>query len=164
MVRKAFLTPFLLLAFLFCLTRAHGQDTTSVQCMFDDGKQMSVRYHSAPATQKLRDGRVWSPGNAPIFLFTSAALKVAGTTVPVGAYSIYVIPEKKTWTLIVNKNVAEKSEYDPRQDLARAPMETGALSQPSKRVTIFLGHIGPKQCNMRLYYGTIGAFGEFLEQ
>jgi hypothetical protein len=112
----------------------------------------------------LRDGKVWSPGKSPIFLFTSATLKLGQTTIPVGAYSVYVIPGKKNWTLVVNKGVAENGKYDEAKDLVRAPMESGSLGSPSKQVEISLGHVASKQCSLRLYYGSTGTWVEFQEE
>ena len=153
----------LVMASLFWV-RGWGQENASAACTFADGKQMSVRYEAAPATEKLHEGRVWSPGKSPIFLFTSAPLKMGDAAIPIGAYSMYVIPGKKNWTMVVNKNVAQNGKYDERQDVARAPMQSGSLSQPSKQVEIYLGHVAPKQCSLRLYYGTTGTWIEFMEQ
>ena len=50
------------------------------------------------------------------------------TSPEVIAYSIYIIPDKKSWTLIINKGVAAESKYDEHQDLVRVPMQIGHLS------------------------------------
>jgi hypothetical protein len=97
-----------------------------------------------------------------MYLFTTTDVKVGETLVPTGAYSMFVIPEKHQWTLVVNKDVNDK-KYDPQQDLARAPMELGMLDEGQKQVDVVLGHMAPKQCNMRIYYGKTGAWAEFKE-
>jgi hypothetical protein len=89
---------------------------------------------------------------------------LGNSEIPVGAYSLYVIPEEETWTLVVNKNVTAGSKYDEKQDLARAPMEIGQIDSPAKQPQILFGHTGAKQCNMRLYYETTGAWVEFKEE
>ena len=154
-------TVILTLAFL---SQAQDQASASTACNFDDGQQMTVRYDANGHDPRLQNGKIWTPGQAPMFLFTSVPLKVGNAQIPVGAYSMYLIPGKSEWTLIVNKNVREKEKYNQQQDLLRAPMGIGTLSSPSKTATVALGHVGPKQCSLRVYYGETGAFVEFDEQ
>jgi hypothetical protein len=163
MLRAFFPCLISLLALVF-LCQAQDQASSSTACNFDDGQQMTVRYDARGHDPRLQNGKIWTPGSAPMFLFTSVPLKVGNSQIPVGAYSMYVIPGKNEWTLIVNKNVSEKGGYNQQQDLLRAPMGTGTLTQPSKTATVTLGHMAPKQCSMRVYYGNIGAFVEFDEQ
>jgi hypothetical protein len=77
---------------------------------------------------------------------------------------MYVIPQKKSWTLVLNKNVSESSSYDEHQDLARIEMQIGQLSEPDQQFSVFFGHVAPKQCNMRIYVGKIGSWIEFREK
>lgn len=149
---------------LSALGSAHTSDSNSSSCTFDDGKQISVRYSSsANDGHRLPEGKVWSPGDSPMYLFTSAPLRVGTDQIPVGAYSMFLVPEKNSWTLILNKNVSSGGHYDEHQDLLRLPMEVGALSNP-QAFTVFFGHVAPKQCNMRIYDSKVGAWEEFKEQ
>jgi Protein of unknown function (DUF2911) len=132
-------------------------------CTFDDGKQMYVRYH--PDSEKdLPSGRVWAPGGQPILLFTDTTLELGNAEIPVGAYSMYVIPEKREWTLIVNRDVKPGSGYQKTQDLVREPMEVGELEQAQQQTSIYFGHSAAKQCNMRIYHGSVGTWVEFKEK
>jgi hypothetical protein len=143
----------------------NAQNAASAVCNFDDGRQITVRYQPSPgADRKLQNGEVWSPGKAPTLFFTSAVLKVGNSEIPVGAYSMYVIPAKDHWTLVLNKGVSENSRYDQKQDLLRTAMDIGTLPEPVKNVAISFGHVAPKECNMRVYYGKTGAWTEFREQ
>ena len=99
-----------------------------------------------------------------MWLFTQAALSVGTSEIPIGAYSMYIIPDKKDWILIVNKNVSAARDYYEYEDLARIRMPLGQLSEPQKEVDLFFGHVAPKQCNLRIYYGQSGAWAEFKEQ
>lgn len=135
-------------------------------CAFEDGKQLSVRYNRPIASdkEKLPIGKVWEPGDSPMFLFTETELTVGNATVPVGAFSMYAIPGKQDWTLVINKNVTAGAPYDQQQDIVRAPMETGQLSQPEKKFTVYFGRTGPKQCSMRLDFGKTRAWIELNEK
>jgi hypothetical protein len=135
-------------------------------CDFDDGYQMSVQYNNSDLSGKEqpRTGKVWAPGGLPLVLYAQTVLILNGTQIPVGAYSMYVMPGRKDWTLIVNKNVTAGSAYDEKQDLARASMELGEIGQALKQVQVSFAHVGAKQCSMRLYYGKTGAFVGFSEK
>ena len=138
----------------------------TVSCNFADGRQVTVRYNTVPVNKKerLRDGKVWMPGGSAMILFSGADLKFAGKQIPTGAYTMYLMPGRKDWTLIVSKNEKPENAYDPGQDLARGAMDLGQLSQPTRNLRVYFGLMGPKQCNLRVYYGDIGAFTEFDEQ
>lgn len=148
------------------LTPAFSQQsaTSIAACTFADGKQLSVQYEKSASVQKvdLTDGKLWMPGAKPMLLFTQADLSIGTTRIPVGAYRLYLIPGKDRWTLVINKNV-NKAEYDQQQDLLRVPMDVGQLSAPEQFSLVF-AHLAPKQCNMRIYDGKIGAWAEFHEK
>jgi len=116
-----------------------------------------VRYKRPPANLKegLPTGKLW-PTSSTMFLFTPVSLIIGDSRIPAGAFSLYVLPGHGDWTLIVNKNVTESAKYDEAEDLLPIPMKTGKLSQPATEFTIYFAHIAPKQCNMRMYYGTTG--------
>ena len=140
--------------------------TAEVICAFEDGKEMKVQYSSAPANRReeFHEGKLWEPGGSPMFLFTQTALSVGSSVIPAGAYSLYLIPEKHAWTLVVNRNVVAGSKYDEKQDLGRAAMQIGENEGSVKQAQIVLAHIAPKQCNLRLYYEKAGAWTEFREK
>jgi Protein of unknown function (DUF2911) len=141
-----------------------GQRAEAI-CTFDDGKQLKVEYGNSTAkgAEKFRDGKIWEPGGSPMFLFTQTGLTLGGSDIPPRAYGLYVIPDKRTWKLVVSKNTSAGA-YDEKQDLLRAPMEIGQVDSPVAQVQIAFSHIGPKQCNLRLYYETTGAWAEFHEK
>jgi DUF2911 family protein len=143
---------------------APGHSAEAV-CTFDDGKQLKVEYGNSTAKgpEKFHDDKIWEPGGSPMFLFTQTALTLAGLDIPPRAYSLYVIPEKGTWKLVVSKNTSAGA-YDEKQDLLRAPMGIGQVDSPVAQVQIAFDHIAPKQCNLRLYYETTGAWAEFHEK
>jgi len=93
-------------------------------------------------------------------LFTEAPLSFGGTTIPVGAYTVYPIPAKDKWTLAVNKNVTAGAAYDEKQDIARAPMETDQIGQPSNELEVAFAHVGEK-CTLRIYFGKAASFAPF---
>lgn len=157
----------LLSQFSFAQNAAIQEDKrATAYCDFEDGQEVSLRYSDAVATSKdePHNGRVWMPGGSAMTLFTGATLTLNNAAIPAGAYNAYVIPNKKEWTLIVNKNVNATAAYDEKSDVARSPMELGEVNSPEKRLQVSFAHTGAKVCSIRLYYGKIGAFAEFHEQ
>jgi Protein of unknown function (DUF2911) len=150
----------------FALTDANTTgNSAGTACVFTDGKQMSVRYDAAPVNpQKFHKGEIWTPGSSPMYLFTQTDITLSGSTIPAGAYSLYVIPADKEWTLVVNKNLKDTAKYDPSQDLVRAKMDLGTLPSEDQKVKVLFGHIADKQCSMRIYRAKLGGFVEFKEQ
>lgn len=166
---RVFLAITVLLGVMFSFgeqeAQAQGQGTDNVSCTFTDGKQISFRYQPAPVNKHgLPEGHVYTPGDAPMLLFTQTPLTAGTTEIPAGAFSVYIIPGKKVWTLIINKNVAADGRYDEKQDLARLDMQVGKIETPATQFQILFAHVAPKQCNMRVYSGTSGAWAEFKEK
>ncbi len=143
-----------------------SSESATAVCDFDDGQEITVKYSGSAVSNKdePHNGKVWLPGGSPMTLFTQVALTLNGRDIPVGAYSIYVIPGKKEWTLIVSKNVTDAGRYNEQQDLVRAPMELGEVNSPPKRLQASFAHSAPKVCGIRLYYEKTGAFADFGER
>jgi Protein of unknown function (DUF2911) len=162
----------LLVAALFLVAGGFAQDAQTPQnamasCTYPDGNQITVRYSNTAAGHKrdLPNGKVWSPGDVPMLLFTEVPVRVANADLGVGAYSMFVIPDRGKWTLIVNKNVSAGAAYDEKQDIVRVPMETAKLSTPLEQPQVSLGHIAPKVCSLRVDYGNTGAWADtFVEK
>src|SRR4051812_35496747 len=117
------------LAYSCCL--AVGQNSTSTtpgpataSCNFNDQQQLAVQYKKLELGKKDKDflghqvpyGKVWEPGKEPLTLFTNSPVTIAGSQVPVGAYTMYFIPDKNEWTLVVSKNTNRLAAYDPSKD------------------------------------------------
>jgi len=138
-----------------------GAPTATTTCNLEDGRQVYVRYNPvASKNEKIPNGKPWTPGGAPMTLFTEAQLTLGSSTIPVGAYSVYPIPERNHWTLVVNKNVAPGAAYDEKQDIARTPMETAQVDQASAELEVAFAHVGAR-CTLRVYIGKTASFADF---
>lgn len=93
-------------------------------------------------------------------LFTEAQLTLGSSTIPIGAYTLYPIPARGNWTLVVNKNVTPGSAYDEKQDIARTQMETAQVEQPSDALEVAFAHVGAR-CTLRIYMGKSASFADF---
>lgn len=161
MLRSHFVVPVLLLLAGACFAQQSNEPSSTASCNLDDGRQVYIRYNPVTAkTDKVANGKPWTPGGAPMTLFTEAQLSFGGATIPIGAYTVYPIPAKDKWTLAVNKNVTVGAVYDEKQNIARAPMETDQVSQPSEALEVAFAHVGEK-CTLRIYFGKSASFAPF---
>jgi hypothetical protein len=141
--------------------QAGAAPNSTTTCNLDDGRQLYVRYNAVSAKQERPvNGKPWAPGGSPMTLFTEAQLALASSMIPIGAYAVYAIPAKDHWTLVVNKNVTPGAAYDQKQDIARAPMETAQVDEPSQTLEVAFAHVGTR-CTLRIYMGKIAAFADF---
>jgi hypothetical protein len=169
-MRRLLTVQFLLV--LFGCSMAFAQNSQSTQelmasCTYQDGNSLTVRFSNANPGKKrdLQNGKVWSPGDIPMLLFTEVPTRVNGVDLAVGAYSMYVIPDKGKWTLIVNKNIASGAAYDEKQDLTRTSMQIAQLPAAIDEPHVSFGHIAPKVCSLRVDFGKTGAWADaFMEK
>jgi hypothetical protein len=156
-VWKAVLLPLLLTPGLAAAQA--GQSTTT--CNLDDGRQVYVRYTAVASNkEKPANGKPWAPGGTPMTLFTEAPLSLGSSTIPIGAYTLYPIPARGNWTLVVNKNVTAGAAYDEKQDIARGPMESAQVDAPSETLEVAFAHVGAR-CTLRIYVGKTASFADF---
>jgi Protein of unknown function (DUF2911) len=146
---------------LIAVGSAQQSEPSAATCTLDDGRQVYIRYNPVTAkNDKAPNGKPWTPGGAPMTLFTEVQLTLGASTIPVGAYTVYPIPGKP-WTLIVNKNVTPGSPYDEKQIIARAPMETDQMDQAQDSLEVAFAHVGEK-CTLRIYFGKAASFVPFI--
>lgn len=66
-------------------------------------------------------GKLWRTGaNEPTMIHTTGPLVIAGVAVPAGSYSIYSIPDPKTWHIIVNRSITQWGEEHGYTDAVKA--------------------------------------------
>lgn len=72
-------------------------------------------------------GKLWRTGaNAATVFETSDAIKFAGKDLPAGKYSMFSIPGKKEWTIILNKDhEVYVGDYDKSKDALRVTVPAG---------------------------------------
>jgi hypothetical protein len=83
-------------------------------------------------------GQVWRTGaNEATTLVTTRELRIGGTSVPAGTYTLYTLPGESAWQLIINRQTGQwGTEYDQAQDLARVPMRVERTPTPVEQFTI----------------------------
>lgn len=163
----------IILTFCFVAISAFSQDTTTTAttaCNFDDEKQLAVEYqHVAtsgkkPVSLQVPIGKVWAPGGKPMTLFTNTPVEVGARILPIGAYTMFLVPTSKQWTLIISKSTDMSGAHDEQQDLVRVPMQSGELPSPEPQLTAAFEHVAPGQCNLRIDLDKSGHFATFVKK
>ena len=167
-MKERFSLMFALLS-IFLFQTAFAQQTKNTEtaaCTFDDGNEISVRYTPVEfkKANEIPNAKPWTPGDAQMLLFTPTDVAAANTTIPTGAYTLYILRNKNDWTLIVSRNIKEGTPYDASQDVVRIPMGTGKVSSSKTTFSANFGHVAPKTCSIQIYFGDTGAFGDFIQK
>jgi hypothetical protein len=114
-------------------------------CALGEGKTITVDYSSPRAKGRkiygglVPYGEVWRAGaNEATTFVTTADLMVGGQHVPAGSYTIFTIPNKDKWTLVISKKTGEWGVPYPGadQDLVRVDMKVSAVPAAVENFTI----------------------------
>ncbi len=83
---------------------------------------------------------VWRLGaNAATEFSTDVDLVLGGATVPKGKYTLFTLPTKSGWKLIVNKKTGEwGTEYDASSDLVKVDLKAKTLTDAVESLQITL--------------------------
>jgi hypothetical protein len=86
-------------------------------------------------------GQVWRAGaNAATQFRTNVDLNLGGTLVPAGTYTLWIIPDRASAKLIINKQTGQwGTAYDATQDLTRIDLSVERLARPVDQFTIDVG-------------------------
>lgn len=77
-------------------------------------------------------GKLWRTGaNEPTMIHTSGPIVIAGVSVPAGSYSIYSIPDPKTWHIIVNRSITQWGEEHGYTEAVKAQEVGHGMAQSS---------------------------------
>ena len=124
---------------------ARPSPAAKASCVLADGKTITVDYSSPRAKGRkiygglVPYGEIWRTGaNEATTFVTTADVMVGGTHVPAGSYTIFTIPNKDKWTLVISKKTGEwGTNYPgPENDLARIEMKASALPAAAENFTI----------------------------
>jgi hypothetical protein len=83
---------------------------------------------------------VWRAGaNMSTQLTAEVDLTIGSTFIPRGIYTLFVLPTRNGWKLIVSKEVLQwGTDYDPKQDFARIDLRSRTLPEPIESLTFWL--------------------------
>ncbi len=87
-------------------------------------------------------GKLWRSGaNEPTMIHSDGPLVISGLPLPPGSYSLYSVPDSKSWQVIINRSITQwghESSYTEAvkaQEVGRVLVESGELSPPLETLT-----------------------------
>jgi hypothetical protein len=83
---------------------------------------------------------VWRAGaNMATQLTAEVDLTIGNTFIPRGIYTLFTLPTRTGWKLIVSKEVLQwGTDYDPSKDFARIDLRQRTLAEPIESLTFWL--------------------------
>lgn len=149
----------------------------SAECKFSDGKTVKIDYSSPRAKGRkifgaasdnalVPYGQVWRTGaNDATTFVADTNIKVGGTPVPAGSYTIFTVPKADGWTLVISKKTGEWGTDYPgeKEDFARVPMSVSKTSGPVENFTIAFDSAGSK-CALRMEWENTRSQVEITEK
>ena len=130
----------------------------TAKCELAAGKSITIDYSSPRKNGRVifgnlvPYGEVWRAGaNEATTFVTTSDLMVGSTHVPAGSYTIFAIPNKDKWSLVISKKTGEWGIPYPGadSDLARVDMKVSATSSAVENFTIAFDKSG-KGCTLRM--------------
>jgi hypothetical protein len=109
-----------------------------------DGAELWVQY-GRPSTrgreifgQVVPWDEVWRTGaNAATHFHTPVDLTIGGAEVPAGTYTLWTLPARDGWKLIVNRQTGQwGTDYHADRDLVRVDLRVETLPAPVELLTV----------------------------
>jgi hypothetical protein len=114
------------------------------------GKQVKVCYGRPSSRGRVMlggeavpYGKLWRTGaNEPTIFYAPVPLSVAGIKVHPGVYSLYTVPGKNEWEVIVNRSISQWGKEDQytdqvkAQEVGRAKVKSETSTSPVETFTI----------------------------
>jgi hypothetical protein len=83
-------------------------------------------------------------------------MTIGNTFIPRGFYTLFALPSRSGWKLIVSKQVLQwGTDYDPSQDLARIDLRSRTLAEPVESLTFWLVPAIEPQASSTLPHGAL---------
>ncbi len=140
--------------------RASSYDSTFVEL---GGAEAKLCYGRPSARGRQIFGQLvpydtlWRTGaNEPTTIHLPFAARIAGIQVEPGSYSIYTVPGREEWSVIVNRSTSQwghEGQYTPEvraQEAGRASVPTESLPTPVETFTIATESTGASSANLVL--------------
>ena|SRR6266404_3123260 len=133
----------------------------TAKCELAGGKSVTIDYSSPRKKGRVifgdlvPYGQVWRAGaNEATTFVTTADLTVGGRNVPAGSYTIFTIPDKDKWTLVISKKTGEWGIPYPgeKYDFARVDMKA-ASGPPLENFAIAFDK-GANGCALKMAWDT----------
>lgn len=101
-----------------------------------------------------REGEIWRTGaNMSTRFTTTDEVSIEGNKIPAGNYSIYSIPGKKEWTVIINKKIQWGTGYNQEDDLLRVTVPTLKTSDKVEAFIFYFSAVTEESATLGFAWG-----------
>ena len=126
------------------------------------GKNLTISYNTPHMRGREIFGglvpynQVWRTGaNPATTLVTPVSLHIGNLLVPAGTYTIYSLPTRDKWMLILNKQTGQwGTEYHQDMDLGRVEMKGKTLDSPQEVMSISFEDIKRDSAELHIRWAT----------
>jgi len=106
----------------------------------------------------VKYGQMWRTGadEAPV-LSVEGPVAIGNLKVPAGRYSLFTIPEKDHWTLVINKvpDLMGRNNYNRKKDLGRVQMSLDTRHAATEQFTISIDKTSDNSGVLKMAWGTV---------
>ena len=93
-------------------------------------------------TDLTREGEVWRTGaNMSTKITFNTDIVLEDNQIPAGEYSIYTVPGKNDWTIIINKKISWGTTYDQKEDFLRFSVPTLQTKEKVESFTFYFADV-----------------------
>ena len=126
------------------------------------GKTLTISYNTPHMRGREIFGglvpynQIWRTGaNPATTLVTPVSLHIGTLLVPAGTYTLYTLPSRDKWMLIVNKQTGQwGTEYHQDMDLGRTEMKGKTLDSPQEVMSISFDDIKRDSAELHIRWAT----------
>jgi hypothetical protein len=127
-----------------------------------DGTVVTVDYARPQARGRdslfgrvVHPGDMWTPGaNWATTLEVSRAVRLGGQAVPAGKYSVWMTPEKETWTVYLHRNPRLFHTQKPKpEEMFLALPVTPEVGEPAEVLSFDFPRVGRDRATLRFRWG-----------
>ena len=100
-------------------------------------------------------GKIWRTGaNAATSIYFSDPVTINGKNIDTGTYALYLIPQEKKWTFILNKGVSNwgTSGYKESDDVMRFDANVEEIKMPKETFTMQLANMKTETCELHIMW------------
>jgi hypothetical protein len=160
-MRKAFLINLLLLIILVCCIESKAQ--TPIKQLPSPLAMVTYKYedtyikitYGRPSKRNrpifgelVPFGKVWRTGaNEASEITITKDILIGGDSVKAGTYTLFSIPDKESWTIILNKELGQWGafKYNPAEDYKRIKVESAPIPTVYETFSIEFETVDAKQ-------------------
>lgn len=106
----------------------------------------------------ISNGQVWRTGaNQATEITFSKDVKMGGKNIAAGTYSLYTIPGKSEWTIIINSKLSWGTQYSEDKDVVRFKAAVKSTNSKTETFTIDISDISKDstKANIELRWGNL---------